>query len=55
MSREGLVRNAATSGAAWKDEKRPRDCLICDQPLVSEGAHNCQCPRCWAANSEMAA
>ncbi len=55
LSRKGLVRNAAITGAAWKNEKRARDCLCCRKPFVSEGAHNRQCPSCWAANSEMAA
>ena len=55
LSRKGLIRNAATTGAAWKNEKRPRNCICCRKPFVSEGSHNRQCPVCYAANSEMAA
>jgi hypothetical protein len=55
LSRKGLVRNAAITGAAWKNEKLPLNCLCCRRPFVSEGIHNRQCPRCFAENSEMAA
>jgi hypothetical protein len=55
LSRKGLIRNAAITGAAWKSEKRARDCLCCSRPFISEGVHNRQCPACFAANSEMAA
>jgi hypothetical protein len=54
LSRKGLVRNNAVTGAAWKNEKKDRDRLCCRRPFVSEGAHNRLCPR-YTENSRIAA